>query len=165
MFQLFKKDGRAKERLPVWILIVGAVVGIALLLFGGMGAKQQDSELPTDTPDANAATDAYRQHLEEEIRALCASLGVRDPCVVVTLSGSFEQVYATEQKSNGEEYVILGSGSTAHALLLAQNAPEIMGIGVICASPQNAALLDELVTLLATSFHTPSNRIYVTAPK
>ena len=159
-----KKDGTGRERLPVWILIVGAALGIGLLLLGGYSREQAGTEEPAPIT-AREETDAYRAYLEAEIERLCASMGLPDACVVVTLGGSFAQNYATELHDGNEEYVILGGGSSAHALLLSESAPEIVGIGVICPSGADPALLDEVVALLSTALDTPTNRIWVTTPK
>ena len=82
--------------------------------------------------------------------------------VVVTLSGSFESVYATEWPDGNEEYVILGSGSSAAPIYLSRSAPEIAGIGIVCSGGANDNVKRELIALLSATFHISSNRIYIT---
>ena len=108
----------------------------------------------------------YRSDLEERVKHLCESvLGVKDVTVIITLSGGFERIYATELSEGGEEYVIIGSGSSAEALLLSQAAPQIEGIGIVCQGGGNPDVKLELTSLLSASFHVSSNRIYITEAK
>ena len=105
----------------------------------------------------------YQDYLEKRIKTLCESVsGVRNVTVVVTLSGSFESVYATEWPDGNEEYVILGSGSSASPIYLSRSAPEIAGIGIVCSGGANDNVRRELISLLSATFHISSNRIYIT---
>ena len=62
----------------------------------------------------------------------------------------------------GEEYVILGSGSSASPIYLSRTAPEIAGIGIVCSGGANDNVKRELISLLSATFHISSNRIYIT---
>lgn len=151
-----------------WLILLGAVVGILLLLFGnGLSKQEESNEASALSPSAVEVLESYREKLEEEIRSLCESVnGVGAVTVVLTLSGGFTNVYATEEAQNGgEQYVIVGSGSGAAALLLSQSAPEICGIGIVCRGGTNAGVRQELIALLSAAYHVPANRIYVTEAK
>ena len=149
-----------------WLLIIGgAFLGVFLLLYGGGAFQSTEENAPAEnsyspTEDTLAQ---YQAYLEARIRTLCQSVdGVENVSVFVSFSQSFESVYATEQTEHGEEYVILGSGASASALLLTQSPPKIDGIGIVCTGGGNAAVRRELTSLLSATFRLPSNRIYIT---
>lgn len=152
----------------VWLIPVGALCGILLLVFGsGLGSKKQATDTPAETVNAEEELADYRKALERDIRTLCESVdGVGNVTVALTLSGGFSDVYATEAaRDGGEQYVIVGSGSNASALRLSRNAPEIVGIGIVCRGGMNSAVRQELTALLSAAYHVPSNRIYITEAK
>ena len=164
MFDFLKKGSKTeKGKLRLYLLLGCGVLGILLILFGSSGKKvQQNNEEKT----YSTATDElviYQDYLETRIKHLCESVsGVRNVTVVVTLSGSFESVYATEWPDGNEEYVILGSGSSASPIYLSRSAPEIAGIGIVCSGGSNDHIRRELISLLSATFHISSNRIYIT---
>ena len=160
-----KKNHSSDKKLPIGILVAGGVIGIALILLGSRDDLTA-SDLPEQNSDSSSVkeeeTVRYQEYLESRIEELCASMGLGEASAVVTLGGGFEEIYATEQKGENESYVIVGSGSSAQPLLLSRNAPEIMGIGVVCHAPLSPARQNELLLLLSATFHTPSNRICIT---
>ena len=163
MFDFLKK-GSAKEngRLRLYLLLGCGVLGILLILFGS-GTKTAE-KTSTETPYSTSTDELviYQDYLEKRIKTLCESVsGVRNVTVVVTLSGSFESVYATEWPDGQEEYVILGSGSSASPIYLSRSAPEIAGIGIVCSGGSNDNVRCELISLLSATFHISSNRIYI----
>lgn len=164
MFSFLKGEGdgsRGGNR--IWILLLLGAVGVGLLLFGGMWEGKANAPSQADPLSAEEELRLYQTYLEERVKSLCESVsGVGDVTVIVTLSGGFESVYATEWSDDGESYVILGNGSNAEALLLSRAAPEIAGIGVVCRGGSNDALRRELISLIGAGFDISSNRIYVT---
>ena len=164
MFDFLKK-GNAKEngRLRLYLLLGCGVLGILLILFGS--STKTAEKTSTETPYSTSTDELviYQDYLEKRIKTLCESVsGVRNVTVVVTLSGSFESVYATEWPDGNEEYVILGSGSSASPIYLSRSAPEIAGIGIVCSGGANDNVRRELISLLSATFHISSNRIYIT---
>lgn len=166
MFSFFKsRDGAEKKDggLRVWLIVLGAAAGIALLLFGSYSNKSEDTAVNSPYSPSEDELVLYQSYLEERVKALCESVdGVSGVTAVVTLSGGFEQIYATEISEDGEEYVIIGSGSSAEALFLSRAAPEIAGIGIVCRGGNNASVKQELTALVGATFHISSNRIYIT---
>lgn len=164
MLNFFKSlfGGEKGKRTRLWLLLAVAVVGILLLLAGGMVKSARNTE---KAPSYDLNTDeliAYQKHLEGEIRTLCESVkGVGDVTVAITLSGGFEAVYATEWKGENEEYVILGSGSSAQALYLTRATPRLEGIGIVCHGGGNESIRNVLIPLLAATFNISSHRIYI----
>ena len=163
MFDFLKK-GSLKEngRLRLYLLLGCGVLGILLILFGSNTKTAEKTS--TETPYSTSTDELviYQDYLEKRIKTLCESVsGVRNVTVVVTLSGSFESVYATEWPDGNEEYVILGSGSSASPIYLSRSAPEIAGIGIVCSGGANDNIRRELIALLSATFHISSNRIYI----
>ena len=167
MFDFFKKSAAPKEgsAYKPWIILLGGALGVLLLLFGGkaQAPKSTDTTTPATRQEEIAQ---YQNYLEERVVEICGSVnGVGKVSAIVTLSGGFESVYATELKGEDEDYVILGSGSTASGLLLQERVPQIVGIGVVCDGADSLAVRNELISLLSASFQVPSHRIYVTEAK
>lgn len=149
------------------LIVAGAVAGILLLVFGGnlFPASEEKNDVPQE-PSAQEELVQYQSYLENRVKTLCESVnGVSGVTVVVTLSGNFEEIYATELVDGNQEYVIVGSGSNASALHISRLAPEIAGIGVVCHGGGNTDIRQELTTLLCASFHIPSNRVYIVEAK
>ena len=163
MFDFLKK-GAMKEngRLRLYLLLGCGLLGILLIVFGSSGKKVEQSNIEKPYSTAEDELIIYQDYLEERIRKLCESVsGVKNVTVVVTLSGTFESVYATEWPDGNEEYVILGSGSSASPIYLSRSAPEIAGIGIVCSGGANDNVRRELISLLSATFHISSNRIYI----
>ena len=162
---LKKETSKTGEKKPIWILFAIGAIGIALILFGGASqAEKSEAKVESQTTVEEELTH-YQEYLEARVESICKTMGAGDVEAIVTLESGFEGVFASQIENGKEEYVIVGSGSNAHPLLLYSNAPEIMGIGVVCKQPIPEARRNELLNLLSTSFHTPTNRIYVTSVK
>ena len=164
MFDFLKK-GTASEkgRLRLYLLLGCGLLGILLILLGSSGKTAEEATKETPYSTSSDELVIYQDYLEERIKTLCESVsGVRNVTVVVTLSGTFESVYATEWPDGNEEYVILGSGSSASPIYLSRSAPEIAGIGIVCSGGANDNVRRELISLLSATFHISSNRIYIT---
>jgi hypothetical protein len=57
--------------------------------------------------------------------------------------------------------VIIGSGSSAHALYLGESLPKLSGIGVVCNTGGSTEKRNELLLLLSNAYGLPMTRIYV----
>ncbi|MBQ8311212.1 MAG: hypothetical protein IJX80_09410 [Clostridia bacterium] len=165
MISLFKigANGQKTFNGKMCLLLIAAIAGIILILIGSSATAV---DTPTENVTYTTETDElviYQRYLEDRVQALCESVnGVSQVTVAVTLSGTFESIYATEFREGNEEYVILGSGSSAKALYLTRAAPDIAGIGIVCHGGGNEIVRCELISLLAATFHVSTNRIYVT---
>ena len=166
MFDFLKQDANGEERggkLRLWLIVLGAAVGVALILWGGAREDETPAQEATLYSPADDELVLYQGYLEERVKAICESVeGVSNVTAIVTLRGGFSSVYATEYPNGNEEYVILGSGSNATALFLSRSAPEIAGIGIVCRGGSGSAVQKELTALISAAFHLPSNRIYIT---
>ena len=155
------KNGKKDPK--IWFLILGAAIGVLLLLIGsGNKTSTENTEHQIYDPSSDE-TVIYQNYLEQEIKKLCQSVsGVGNVTVAVTLSNGFESIYATEWKDGEESYVILGSGSSASALYLSRALPTIAGIGIVCTGGGDIRVQNKLIPLLSATFSVSSNRIYIT---
>ena len=166
MLAFFKRnrEGEEKSNPRLWIILIGALLGVSLLLFGGNTAKKTDDTQKESTysPTEDEMV-LYQSYLESRVKTLCESVsGIENVTVIVTLSGGFESVFATEMIDGNEEYVIVGSGSSAEALFLSREAPSIVGVGVVCGKGASASAKQELIGLISAALNVPTNRIYIT---
>lgn len=163
-----KKSGK------LWIVILGAIVGLGLLVFGSLdlpfGKSEQNGTAAVT--DEQSELQAYREQLSCEIAALCAEVqGVGKVQVVVTLSGGYEYVYARDVESKTgsdtytweESYVIVGSGSAQSPLLLLKKQPSIAGVGIVCQGGADPNVQNELIALISATFGIGTNKIHVSA--
>lgn len=161
----FKKgSGSNDKKLPIWLLLAGGMIGIALILFGAQASNDTPSTKEPEIAEEHKEDEVvrYQEYLEARIEELCSSMGLGEVSAIVTVDGSFQEIYATEQTGERESYVIVGSGSSAQPILLSRSAPEIMGIGVVCREPIGSVRQGELLVLLSNAFSTPTSRISVT---
>ena len=156
-----KKSGSLK------IVVIGLVVGVGLLLIGGLGVFDgKDEEESVGEDGGYIDYLEYKGMLEEEIEALCLSVsGVDSVSAVVFFDGVGGSMYAqnTQIGSTGEksEYVIIGSGSSSHALYLGESLPTLSGIGVVCNTRGSLPKQNEIAMLLSSAYGLPLTRVYV----
>ena len=166
--------GQMKKSGKLWIVVLGAILGVALLLVGGLDlpfGKNTEQQAQTQT-DEQSELEVYRDQLSREIAALCAEVrGVGRVQVMVTLSGGYEYVYAQDVQSKTsdgsysweENYVIVGTGSTQGPLLLMRLQPSVGGVGIVCEGGADPAVQNELIALVSATFGIGTNKIYVCA--
>ena len=149
---------KTKGRLP--LLLGGAVLGIFLLLFGGIGEGEAATEESDEIASRAAELVAYEERLEKELVALCEAVsGVGDPAVMIT----FEDGYSVRYTENAEgEIVSVGSGSNEQALFETVLPPSVVGVGIVCRGGDRAAVQQILTELVSTTLGIPANRVYVT---
>lgn len=156
-----KKSGVLK---PV---IIGFALGIVLLLIGGFAFS--DEEKQSETADHSTTSYEeflqYKESVRREVEGLARSVsGVEQVSAVVFFDGVGGSIYARNTQSGNvlkEEYVIIGSGSSSHALYIGESLPPLSGIGVVCDTGDRAALRNELAALLAATYGLPLTRVYV----
>ena len=168
--------GAMKQNGKLKILLIGLVLGIILLLFGGewkrifMPGDDAASAKPSEAAGEGAellSMESYRKALEERIASICSRVrGAGQVYAVVNLAGGYEYVYATDKKvtSGGEtnEHIIIGSGNDERVVYLTERVPEILGIGVVCQGGHDPQVQSEMTALLSAAFGVGSHKIYVT---
>ena len=150
------------------VALVGIALGALLLFFGNRAGKDTADPTPHTPPEVSApSAETYRAELESRVKALCARVaGVGEVEVMVTLSGEFEYVYATDTRTAAggvtTSYVTVGSGSGETLVYITQKPPEIVGVGVVCAGGMDPTVRQEVTALLSAALGVGSNKIYVT---
>ena len=168
---IFSALKEKRPRIGVIGILLIALLGVALLLFGGSGSRSDDGEQEVTTSRAAAREmEAYTEALEAKIRALCESVsGISGVRVAVTLASGYEYVYAKdgESVSSGDkvnmsyEYLTVGSGSDEKTVYLSERAPTGAGIGIVCRGGGDPTRKRELLLLISAAFGVPSNKIYI----
>lgn len=158
-----KKKGTFK------ILIIVLAVGALLFIIGGFltADNEKDSDGIDDEKAELIGFFEYKELLEGEIESLCLGVyGVKSAKAAVFFEDVGGSVYAkNEHSSSGDtlksEYVIIGSGSNAHALYLGESLPKLSGIGVVCDTDMDEGKRLEILSLLSSAYGLPMTRIYV----
>lgn len=156
-----------KKSGALWIVIFAFAAGIIMLIIGA-NVKNGEREDPGENNYENYKTDfdEYKQELEGSICAVCQKTLGCEVSVLLDFASSGEAIYAqnTNTSYSGDkrqEYVIVGSGSSASPLYLGQKFPELSGIGIICSSSVSDAKKDEISYMLSSTYGLPLTRIYV----
>ncbi len=159
-----KKNGTFK------LLIIALAVGSVMLILGGFLFSDKEKE-GTEQSDGNnlelIGFFEYKDMLEKEIESICLNVsGVQRVEAVVFFSEVGGSLYAQNTQSGNtgsdkSEYVIIGSGSNAHALYLGESLPKLSGIGVVCDTGGDDIKRNEILALLSSAYGLPMTRIYV----
>lgn len=154
------------------IVLLGAA-GIALILLSGAFPKREKASDPPSVQNASAELtepDSYRKNLEEQLTALLSQMeGVGQVTVMLTVSGSAEQVYAEEVKADRSDssvrtesrFVITRSDGSESALLSGTKNPAIQGAAVLCSGGGHAAVQERVSTAVSAVLGIPPSRIFV----
>ena len=146
----------AGKKKRIWVLVLGAIVGVLLILLGNV--EWPGSEDPGEA-SVETETDPmlfYMQQTEEKIAARCSKVqGVGQVDVIVTFEGDFTYVYATDtketQKEGGKEtqttYITVGSGAAEQPVLVTRTYPTVSGIGIVCEGGGDAGVKSQLLSL------------------
>ena len=158
-----KKKGTFK------LLIIVLAIGAVLFLVGGFlsAGGEKDSQDADDVKTELIGFFEYKKMLEGEIESLCLSVsGVKSAKAAVFFDGVGGSIYAKNEHTSGKdtlksEYVIIGSGSNAHALYLGESLPSLSGIGVVCDTDMDEGKRLEILSLLSSAYGLPMTRIYI----
>lgn len=157
-----------KKRGTLKVLLFALIVGVALFLVGSfaLSGKEDAEDADSEVRELIGFFD-YKEMLEREIEDICSSVsGVSEVSAVTFFSDVGGSVYAQNTQSGASsseksEYVIIGSGSNAHALYLGESLPRLSGIGVVCDTGGDESKRNEILCLLSSAYGLPMTRIYV----
>lgn len=158
-----KKSGILK------LLLIALAVGTALFVIGSFTAEKGKDDGEADAASGDGGLNGffeYKRFIENEIKELCMSVdGVNGVSVVAFFDDVGGSIYAQNTQSGTSveksEYVIVGSGSSSHALYIGEGLPSLSGIGVVCRSSAGDNVKNELAALLSGAYGLPLTRIYV----
>ncbi len=155
------------------ILLLG-ISGIALILLSGLLPKRQN-ELPHAEPPPAVSEqdpDAYRIQLEERLTDLLSDMdGVGQVHVMITVSGTGEQIYASEISESHSDRgtqssaspVLLRTNGSESALISETRTPAVCGAAILCAGGGHAAVQERVTKAAAALLGIPVSSIYVGA--
>ncbi|MBR5723131.1 MAG: hypothetical protein IKX57_05830 [Oscillospiraceae bacterium] len=156
--------GENRSRL---ILLLG-ICGAVLLLLPQHSRKEPVSLTPP--ADGTVQAEQYREQLEERLTGLLSAMeGVGQAEVMITVSGTAEQIYAEEiRTSRGDsgirqesEPVMTRSGSTESPLIARTVCPAVEGAAILCDGGDHAAVQERVSRAAAALLGIPQTRIFV----
>lgn len=163
IFSSFNADKR------LIILVVMGITGVLLLTLSEILPEKKAEESEDNNIKVNL-TEEYEENLEKRLEELLSSIsGAGKVNVMITLEGSDESVYATEQKqgekSSEEKYVIVDNSKEETGLLLKVSEPAIRGVGIVCEGSDSAKVRQEIINTVSAVLNISSNRISIAKMK
>ncbi|MBQ8922040.1 MAG: hypothetical protein IJ060_07770 [Oscillospiraceae bacterium] len=155
------------------LIVILGLTGMALILISGFLPEQKASqkEAPSAQEEAvSESADQYRAALEERLTNLLSQMaGIGKAEVMITLSGSSEQIYAEEVRSNKSDhssqreasYVITKSGGNESALVTETRYPAVIGAIVLCTNGDHAAVQEAVTRAVSTVLGIPASSVFV----
>ncbi len=152
----------------VWIGIAGM-----LLILGSSVFSQDDATEPQPSAVSQSpapSEDDYRLTLEQRLTDLLSHMdGVGDVQVMVTISGSAEQIYAQEVKqsqsehtSQSEHEVVLTRVDGDESPLIAKTQyPQVQGIAILCTGGDSPIVQERILHAVSALLDLPANAVYV----
>lgn len=162
-----------RQRNGVRVITVLGLAGMALILLSGLHSgsdEKKPAEALTESVTPLNSADLYRTDLETRLSALLSRMdGVGGVTVMLTVSGSAEQIYAEEVKETDSDrasqressLVITKSGGAESALLTETRYPHVTGAAVLCTGGAHAAVRERVTQAVSTVLQIPANQIYV----
>lgn len=147
------------------ILVLLGILGIALILFGTFGNKEE-KEISKNTEE-NIGTLAYIERLENKICNITEQItGSSNVRVIVNVSSGTEYIYVSNEKfsenSSSKEYITVRTENGGDALILFKEIyPDVTGVSVACKGGDRPEIQAKLIEVISTSFGVSSNRICV----
>lgn len=184
-----EKDGEKKDSSRYLRLILA--LGLAGMLLIGLSecsfGSQKTDALPANvsSESSTATQDAAIQLEQRLLRVLQEMEGVGRVEVMITMEGTGESVYATEEKeqsSNQSQYteggetlqsiqnnrtseenylLVENQDGKRQALLVSRSEPQVKGVIVICEGADQSAVCQAVTEAVTTVLHITSNRVYV----
>ena len=147
------------------------LAGMVLILLAGLLPDRTARGSPPQTAAAETSDpDCYRAAIESRLQSLlCRMEGVGEAAVMVTVSGSAEQIFAEEVKASQSErskqtesaYVLARTGGEETPLIAETRYPAIEGVAVLCTGGDHAAVQERISRAVATVLGIPQSRVYV----
>lgn len=166
---LFTKENRTK------LLIVGAVLGIALLLLADLIPQQLNND-----DEQLGSSDEYVVALENKLKSLISNInGAGDAKVMITLETNGKSVYANSEKSSSnsnkdkdgseqssqsleKEVTVIESGGSDEPLIISEIMPEIKGVVIVCKGAADPLIREKIVMAVRTALSVSAADVFVT---
>ena len=148
---------------------------LLIFLSGFIGGEDTESQQESNRTVSVQQTEyAYQTAMEQELTEMLGQIrGVGRVHVLLRVSGSETQIYATEQKtetdgsrtSRESTHVLVGSGSSQSALVEQTQDPWITGVVVVCEGGDSIQVKEQVYQAVSVACSISTAQIYVTAMK
>jgi len=165
------------------IAIALAVIGIALIFFSDLLFKPKPvSKQKNDTTVISDTAGDFITDIEDKLKRMTEGIAGAGKCeVMVTVEGTGETIYATEDKTSknaiddktGEnakqqsqegaekKITIISSGGEQRPIIIKEINPKIRGIAVLCEGGDSPLVKSRITDMLTALLDVPSNKISV----
>lgn len=158
------------------VVIILTVAAALIALSDFIPLDKEEKQAP-EAVTAEEYSNALSQRLEEILSSMS---GVGECEVMVTLKGSEELLYVTEEKENSDTeqksdgsgktsnqketgYIIIEDGSGGQTALSSKViSPEINGVLIVCDGGSSPSVKEKVTSAVKTALGIGSDRIYVT---
>lgn len=166
-------QARLKSEKAVQGVVVLGLLGMLCILASSCFSKPKETNTqPTShsSEDSVLAASAYCTELEEQLEQTLSTIqGVGTCDVMITLrSTSIYQYAKDESRSDSsdrveqkQDYVLIGNGTSEHALVQSIQYPEIQGVVIVCDGGENAVVKEQVYQVAAATLQIKNNQIYV----
>lgn len=157
------------DRHKTTLLVIIGLMGMGCILLSELTADE-DSPAETQLITAERTETDYERQLEARLTEMLSRMnGVGTVSVMVTVTGSTEQIFAEEVKesagenSNQTEHapVITKQDGDESALIRKTEYPDIHGVAILCTGGNNAVIREQICDAVSTILGIPVSHIYV----
>lgn len=147
------------------ILILGALLGIFLVIIGSVKQTSDDTSLSPPSQYYSEELVTYTNYVENRVKDIVGEIsGISNVSVIVTVESSNENIYA-ESGMNRDFVIITDGNGKESAVKLFEITAKVRGIAVVCNYGNNDNLKKEIIEMLSSLFSIGSNRISVMQSK
>lgn len=160
------------------LLLIGAVLGVALLVLPELSFKKTETNKDTAVFSA-----AFVEQTERQLTAIIGSIEGAGACkVMLTLEKGVEYVYATQQKTNSDRQenngadenrltqrndsetaaIVIDTGEKREGLLVTEIQPTVRGVVVVCEGGDREEVRTQVAEAVTVALNISSKRVYVT---
>lgn len=149
------------------IILIAGLCGAALLILPGILPEKRAQPPPAD---GTVQAEQYRESLERRLTDLLNGMeGVGQVQVMITVSGTAEQIYASEVKASQNERarqqeaaLVITRSSGAEAPVIAKTVcPAVLGAAVLCSGGDHAAVQERVRKAASSVLGIPQGQIFV----
>ena len=164
------------------VLIIGGIIGIALIYLSTLFGSKDNAEAPKST-ETSISVEQYRKQLERDVCNMVEDItGSKKVTAVVTLESGIRYSYAdvkeetasdktgNETKSSDTEikegYITVKTADGGEqALLITEQMPEIRGVAIVCEGGDNEVINEKIKNTVTAAFNITSKRVYICGRK
>lgn len=156
---LFSRFSATFGRGKLYILLLGALLGVLLLLFGSSFSGSEASPSPSSVAVSYEQLQTLEDALEKELATICSEVaGVGHVEVLVRLEGGARTQYATDESG---KLLSTGSAASREPLVAGVLSPRVAGVAVVCRGGGDPSVQQRLTDLISTALGISAARVFV----